>query len=246
MSVQQINRRSKVPFYHQLYEILLDKIVSGEWKPGDQIPAEPELIETYKVSRSTVRNVLDMLVNKGLIYRQRGRGSFVAQPSVEQALVRIVNFTEDMRQRGITPSSKVLSSKVLPASAYIADKLQVPIGEELVYLQRLRLGNNEPMGLEESYLIHSCCPGILDLHDFGDCSLRESISQDYGIQWLRASQVIRAVNASTEMSDLLEIPQHSALLSIERVTFSKTDTPVEFLKIYFRGDRYSLFNELQE
>lgn len=244
--MEQINRRSKVPYYQQLYEILLDKISTSEWKPGDQIPAEPELIDQYQVSRSTVRIVLDMLVNKSLIYRQRGRGTFVSQPSVEQALVRIINFTEDMHQRGIIPSSKVISSEVLPAPIDIAEKLQVSTGEELVLLRRLRLGNEEPMGLEESYLIHSFCPGILDRHDFSTYSLRESIAQDYGVQWLRASQVIRSINAPHDMARFLEVPNKAALLSIERVTYSKEDIPIEFLRIYFRGDRYSLFNELQE
>ena len=244
--MEQINRRSKVPYYQQLYEILLDKISTGEWKPGDQIPAEPELIAQYQVSRSTVRIVLDILVNRGLIYRQRGRGTFVSHPSVEQALVRIINFTEDMHQRGIRPSSKVLSSGVLTAPKDIAEKLRVPIGEELVLLRRLRLGNEEPMGVEESYLIHRYCPGILDRHDFSSYSLRESISQDYGVQWLRASQVIRSITASHEMARLLEVPDKAALLSIERVTYSKADIPVEFLRIYYRGDRYSLYNELQE
>ncbi len=246
MTTQQINRRSKVPYYHQLYEILYDKINAGEWKPGDQIPAEPELIDLYQVSRSTVRIVLDMLVNKGLIYRQRGRGTFVSQPSVEQALVRIINFTEDMRQRGITPSSKVLSSEVLPASAYVAGQLKVPIGEELVCLRRLRLGNSEPMGLEESYLVHRFCPDILSRHDFSNYSLRETIYQDYGVQWLRANQVIRAINATRDMANLLEVKNKAAILSIEQVTFSKMDVPVEFLRIFYRGDRYSLYNELQE
>jgi len=244
--MQQINRRSKVPYYQQLYEILYEKIYCSEWQPGDQIPAEPELISRYQVSRSTVRIVLDMLVNKGLIYRQRGKGTFVSKPSVEQALVRIVNFTQDMQQRGITPSSKVISSETLPAPKDIAEKLAVSLDEQLVMLKRLRLGNNEPMGLEESYLVHRHCPGILERHDYSKYSLRESISQDYGIQWLRASQVIRAVNASPEMSRLLDIPSRSALLLIERVTYSKADTPIEFLRIYYRGDRYSLYNELQE
>jgi GntR family transcriptional regulator len=246
VTIQQINRRSKVPYYQQLYEILYEKINCGEWQPGDQIPAEPELIDRYQVSRSTVRIVLDMLVNKGLIYRQRGKGTFVSKPSVEQALVRIVNFTEDMQQRGITPSSKVLSSEKLEAPKDVAEKLGIPLQEELVLLKRLRLGNNEPMGLEESYLVHRYCPGILKRHDYSEYSLRESLSQDYGIQWLRASQVIRAVNTSSEMSRLLDVPSRSALLSIERVTYSKADVPIEFLRIFYRGDRYSLYNELQE
>ena len=105
-----INRQSKLPLYQQLYEVLRGNIMRGEWKPGDLIPAESELIEQYGVSRITVRQVLDMLVQEGLIYRQRGRGSFVAHPTVEQVLQRLVSFTDDMRQRGFAPSTRILSS----------------------------------------------------------------------------------------------------------------------------------------
>ena len=102
-----INRKSKIPYYQQLYEILRQKIIRQEWKPGDLIPGESELMDTYQVSRNTVRDVMDMLVNEGLIYRKQGKGSFIAEPSLEQMLIRIVSFTEDMRQRGIRPSSRV-------------------------------------------------------------------------------------------------------------------------------------------
>ena len=244
--MEQINRRSKIPYYVQLYEILHEKITMGEWSPGDQIPAEPELMAQYQVSRSTVRNVLDMLVNKGLIYRHRGRGTFVSAPSVEQALVRMINFTEDMRQRGITPSSVVLSAELLPAPIEIAEKLEIAPGEELACLRRLRLGNEEPMGLEESFLIHHYCPGILSRYDYSTKSLRNTIIKDYGIQWQHASQVIRAMNATPEMARLLEVRSRAAILSIERVTYSRSDNPVEFLRIFYRGDRYSLFNELTD
>jgi GntR family transcriptional regulator len=127
--MDRINRNSKLPLYHQLYEILRSNITRGEWQPGDMIPPESELIDRYQVSRTTVRQVLDMLVNEGLIYRQRGRGTFVAHPTVEQALVRIISFTEDMRQRGFKP------------------------GEELARLERLRLADDEPMSIEDSYLV---------------------------------------------------------------------------------------------
>ena len=105
-----INRQSKLPLYQQLYEVLRGNIMRGEWKPGDLIPAESELIEQYGVSRITVRQVLDMLVQEGLIYRQRGRGSFVAHPTVEQVLQRLVSFTDDMRQRGFAPNTRILSA----------------------------------------------------------------------------------------------------------------------------------------
>ena len=124
-----INRASKLPLYHQLYELLRGDILSGRWQPGDLLPPESELMERYQLSRTTVRQVLDMLVNEGLIYRQRGRGSFVAYPTVEQALVRIISFTDDMLQRGFAPSTRVLSSDLVPAPKDIAQRLEVKEAE---------------------------------------------------------------------------------------------------------------------
>jgi GntR family transcriptional regulator len=188
---------------------------------------------------------MDMLVNEGLIYRERGRGTFVAQPTVEQGLVRIVNFTEDMRQRGLTASSKVLSAELIPAPEDIAEKLCIRPGEELGMLKRLRQGNDEPMSVEESYFIHRFCPGFLTRHDYSVTSLREAMQEDYGIRWLRATQVIRAVSSTRELAQLLKIPARVALLFVERVTYNDQDVPVEYLRVYYRGDRYTLFNELR-
>ncbi len=239
-----INRQSKLPLYQQLYEMLRGAITRGEWKPGDLIPAESALIEQYGVSRITIRQVLDMLVQEGLIYRQRGRGSFVAHPTVEQVLQRIVSFTDDMRQRGFAPSTRILSSGLLPAAEDIAGQLQVPPGEELAHIVRLRLADGEPMSVEESYLVHRYVPGILE-RDFVNNPLRELIERFYGIRWERARQVIRAVNATRPMAESLAVRPNAALLFIERISFSQQGVPVEFLRVYHRGDRYALHSELR-
>lgn len=94
-----INLRSKVTFCQQLYDILRDQIRRATWSPGDIPPSEAELIESYGVSHNTVRAVVDMLATDGFIYRERGRGTFVAKPRLEQTLLYIINFTEDMRRR---------------------------------------------------------------------------------------------------------------------------------------------------
>lgn len=242
--MDQINRNSKVPYYQQLYDLFRLKLSQGEWKPGDMIPPESELITRYQVSRNTVRTVLDMLVKDGRIVRQQGIGSFVNQPTIEEGLVHIVNFTHDMQQRGMTPKSKILLSELISAPKDIAEKLQIPVGEELAALKRLRLADNEPMSVEEAYFIHRYCPGLLNRHNYAETSLRESMIKDYGIRWLRAKQVIRAVSASRELAQELSIPIKSPLLFIERITYSDQDIPLEFLRIYYRGDRYSLYNDL--
>ncbi len=239
-----INRNSNLPLYQQLYQILKHDIVRGEYAPGTLVPAKSELMAHYSVSRSTVRSVMDMLVNEGLIYRERGRGTFVARPRLEQGLTRIVSFTEDMLQRGIRPSSRVLESTLLPAPTDIAERLEVGAGEELGLLKRLRMGNGEAISLEESYLVHRYCPGFLSRVDYSTTPLRRALEDEYGIRWSHAKQVIDAVNADRSLAELLGVPPRSALLRLERVTWSDRNVPVEFLRTTYRGDRYSLYAEL--
>lgn len=241
---EQVSRTSKLPLYHQLYEILRGMILRRQWQPGDLIPAEPELCEQYGVSRTTVRQVLDKLVQEGLIYRQRGRGTFVAQPTLEQAMVRIVSFTQDMRERGLEPGTQVLSAGLVRASAETAARLEIEPDAELARLARLRLANGEPMAIEESCLVHRYCPGVLDA-DYAAVPLREALERGYGIRLVRARQIIRAILADRDQAQLLGVRTRSPLLYIERVSYSQHDVPVEYLVIRYRADRYSLYSELQ-
>jgi GntR family transcriptional regulator len=105
--MNNLSRQSKLPLYQQLYDILRGELTRGQWKPGDMLPPESELMQRFEVSRITVRQVLDMLVRDGLIYRQQGRGTYVAHPTIEQTQVRIVSFTEDMLQRGFRPGTTI-------------------------------------------------------------------------------------------------------------------------------------------
>ncbi len=241
--MQALNPTSKLPLYQQLYELLEERIRVGDWKPGDMIPPESELIASYKVSRITVRKVLEMLVAERLIVRERGRGSFVAQPKLEHGMTRIVSFTDDMRQRGFVPGTRIIFSGLVPAPRIIADALSVPEGEELARIDRLRLADDEPLCVEESFLIHRHIPGILE-HDLVKDSLREIKQREYGIRWSRARQTIQAIAAPPDIARLLSIRTGSPLLYFERVTWSQDNIAMEYLRIYYRADRYILHNEL--
>jgi GntR family transcriptional regulator len=243
LQLKTLERESKLPLYQQLYEILHRRIMGGEWRPGDMIPAEPELMATYGVSRITLRQVLELLVRDGLIVRQQGRGSFVARPRLEKGMVRIFSFTEDMRQRGLKPTSVVLAAQLVPASAELAASLEIEPGAELVRLERLRMAEDEPLAIEESHLVHRFCPGLLRF-DFAIESLREVMAREYGIRWSRARQTIQAILAPERASALLGVEPCAALLYLERVSSSQDDTSVEFLRVQYRGDRYVLYHEL--
>jgi GntR family transcriptional regulator len=200
-------------------------------------------MEMYDLSRITVRRGLNRLANEGLIYRQQGRGTFVAERTLEQGLTRIVSFTEDMHQRGMLARTEVLFSDLVPAPEDVAERLNLQPGVELARLERLRLANDEPLSIEESYLVHRYCFGVLE-DDYTSHPLREALEQKYGMQIVRAKQIIRSVRASSRQARLLTISAGAPLLFIERVSYSQQNIPIEFLRIFYRGDRYSLYNEL--
>jgi GntR family transcriptional regulator len=149
-----------------------------------------------------------------------------------------------MARRGSIPGTEVISSGLVPASEDIAQMLQVEPGEELARVERLRLADGEPMSVEVSHLVHRYCHGMLQ-YDFAANSMRRMLEREFGIHLVRAKQTIRAIQATSNLTKPLSIKPGSALLSIERVSFSQYDLPIEFLRIYYRGDRYSLHNELQ-
>jgi GntR family transcriptional regulator len=122
--------------------------------------------------------------------------------------------------------------------------LQVQPGEELAALVRLRLADGESMSLETSHLIHRLCPGLLKF-DYARQSLRQTLEQEYDVRLVYARQKIRAVGAPRAIAQALSVGIGTALLSIERISYTDQDVPVEFLRIHHRGDRYTLYNELR-
>jgi GntR family transcriptional regulator len=240
-----IGHDSESPYYRQLYEILRKDILERHRPAGELLPSESELIDRYQVSRVTVRQAMDLLVQDGLVYRRRGLGTFVAAPKIEQGLTQIISFSEDMRRRGFQAETAILSTNLLSASKEIAEKLGIIPGEEIAFLQRLRLADGDPLSIESSHLVHRHCPGVLE-SDYAHNPLREALEYNYDLRLVRATQVIRAIAASEDQAQKLSIAPGSPLFFIERISYSQYDRPIEFLQLYHRGDRYTLYNELRD
>jgi GntR family transcriptional regulator len=240
----RVSRQSKSPLYEQIYQLLRNKIIDGQLRPGDLLPSEAELVELYQVSRATVRQALDELVSDGLIQRRQGRGTFVAPPNVEQGLVRIVSFTEDMQRRGLEPGTKLISAELIPATTNLARHLEIPVEEPIARIERLRLADGEPMSVEISYLVHRYCPGIME-QDYTTHSLRRMLADRYGIRFSSARQSIRAIIAADGIAEALSVKDDAALLYIERISYTEFNVPIEYLCLYHRGDRYTLHGELR-
>lgn len=232
------------PLYQQIYQLLRQKILDGRWSPNEMLPSEASLMKQYHVSRATVRQALDELVSDGFIYRRQGRGTFVAPSAIEQGLVRIVGFTEDMMQRGLHPATKLISASLVPASAIMAGALHIEEGDTLARIERLRLADGMPIGIDIAFWVHQYCPGILT-QDYTARSLRGMLEDRYHIRLARAHQIIRAAAAFEELAEILEVEAGFPLLFLERVSFSEVGIPVEFLQVYYRSDRYALHADLR-
>ena len=155
-----INKSSPLPIYYQLEQGIKEMIEKGQLKPGEMIPSERELAETYDISRMTVRQAINNLVNDGYLVRKRGKGTFVAAMKIEQPLKGLTSFSEDMRARGMEPGTTVLAFNIVPASTSLAQLLDVREGADLYEIRRIRLADQLPMALETLYIPCTLVPHL--------------------------------------------------------------------------------------
>ena len=233
-----------VPRYHQLKEILQQRIRSGEFQPGDQFPTEERLCQEYGLSRGTVRRAVNILVDEGWLRREQGRGTFVTPPSLTPVFFRLADFAEDMRARGLEPSTRVLELHVIPASKEIAARLELAPGEQVIESARLRLANGRPMAYEVRYLAYRLCPQLLE-EDLEHDSVHSLLIDKYNIHLIRACHTVEARVLSEEEARLLEVEPGSAGFFIDRVTYTTNDQPVTWYRTLYRGDEYRFTAEFQ-
>ncbi|MEP6855278.1 MAG: GntR family transcriptional regulator [Pedococcus sp.] len=219
--------------YEQLASTLEARI--APMTPHAALPTERELMEDFSMSRSTVRQAIRVLLGRGLVYNVQGSGTYVSDPEVVSKTLRLTGFTEDMRQRGLEPSSRVISSDCVPAPPELASTLQVTPGAPLRMLRRLRLADGVPMALETIYLVSELL-GTSDV-DF-DRSIYEQLA-DAGVVVDRAAQTIRAVNLDVDQARLLDQAVGAAAIQVSRVTYTDRGQPFEQAVTTYRGDRYS-------
>ncbi|HFC08506.1 MAG TPA: GntR family transcriptional regulator [Chloroflexi bacterium] len=238
-----LDKTYPLPLYFQLKELLREKIASGEWKPGDMVPSERELSEQYHISRMTARQALQELAIEGLLRREPGRGTFVAEPKIEHGLTRLTGFTEDMQARGMKPGARVIRLMAVKPALRVARALQITPEKKIVLLERLRLAGGEPIALETSHLYFNGVEALLQ-EDFENRSLYQILSEKYHLAPARAVQKIGADLCSRREQDLLQIPAGAPVLRNKRITYDRWGRPFEYTESAYRGDRYVFQAEL--
>jgi len=235
--VKPLDKNGFIPLYYQIQRALMEKIHSGELSDGDPLASEEELARIYQVSRMTARQALHSLKTSGYAFSQKGRGTFVTRPKLEKNMMHLRGFTEDMKQRGMVPSSRLLEQSVEKATEELAEQLKVDANEMVMRLRRLRLADGIPMALEDSHIPLKLFPG-LERINFAKQSLYFILRENYGVRVGWADEVIEALPATREESELLTIPKRASILSISRIIMTTQETPIEVACSRYRGDRY--------
>lgn len=243
MAGDRINRNSFIPPYFQLAQILEQKILSGEFKPGDSLPSENELGKEYDLSRMTVRKCLNILAERGLVSAHPGRGTFVSRPALDRAVFTIDDFNKEMSRRGLKPEARLMAVHILKASGEIAEKLELKENEKVLYFCRLLLADSTPMALERKYMLFNKGRPILE-NEIQYKAFSEVISLHNEALPVRSRMLMRASTAQPEDASMLQIPSGSPVLCLEQYLYAGDKTAVGWGSFIFRGDRYTLVSEV--
>lgn len=230
-----VDRTSPVPLYFQLSQQLEAAIEHGALTPGSLLGNEIELAARLGLSRPTVRQAIQSLVDKGLLVRRRGVGTQVVHSQVKRPL-ELSSLYDDLESAGQRPATQVVVNAVEPASTEVAAALGVPEGSEVHRVERLRLAHGEPM----AYLCNFLPPELLEL-DSGrmEATGLYRLMRGAGITLHSARQSVGARAASADEGERLGEPAGTPVLTMQRTTFDDTGRAVEFGSHIYRASRYS-------
>ncbi len=240
-----IDPTNVIPKYYQLANILRQQIENGDFQPHDTIPSERQLEQRYNLSRPTIRQAIDLLSRQGYLYRVHGKGTFVSPPKLQKGMLELTSFSEDMRHRGLKPGQRILEFGYVIPDSKTRQQLEISDNEKKVLrIKRLRYGDEEPMGLQDSYLAIDSANTITreEIEDKG--SIYVILQEKLGIYPTEADETLEVTLATHEEAELLNIKEGSPLLLNERTLWSQDRKAIEFVRILYRGDRYKYFVRL--
>lgn len=235
--MSEIDRTGPLPLYYQLKQIVLADIKRRDLKPGERIPGDHELGETYGVSRTVVRQALSELETSGVIERINGRGTFVAHPKTSEGLVQsLTGLYEDVASRGAHLRSEVRRLALDRADETIAEKLLVAVGTPVIALERLRFVDEVPWALTYTHVPYALAPGLLD-EDMRHQSLYALLEGKYGVEIKHGKRTIEATTADASLARDLHVRRGAPIVELSSVSFGSGGRPVETFVAYHRGDR---------
>ena len=232
------------PLYQQIKALITQGLESGEWKPGEIIPSEVELAGRYKVSQGTVRKAIDELAAENLLVRRQGKGTFVATHNEDRVQFRFLRLLPDDGGT-LGHDSRLVECRRLRAPAEIARQLELKPADPAVLIRRVLEFEQTPTVLDEIWLPGSMFKGLTIERLAGyEGPLYAMFETEFGTRMIRASEKIRAVAADPAVAELLKVEPGFPLLSVDRVSYTYGDKPVEVRRGWYVTTRYFYQNDL--
>jgi len=236
-----IDKGKPLPRYYQISKAL-EKFIEKNRIPSEtRLPSEEYLSKIFGVSRPTINKAIQLLMEKSLVRKERGKGTFVIEKKVVPFVFMqdLTSLGESLKKSGLSFTTKVIESKEIRAGSTIAREMTLKPRDLVVYLKRLRCIEGEPVFVTETYLPSKKFPGLLK-QDFASRTLYSILEEEYGIPVVKAKRILRVGRPSTEDATLLKIPLSQPLIELEGIAYSGDGSVVAYSKSKFRGDRVVL------
>jgi GntR family transcriptional regulator len=232
------------PLYQQIKALLIKSLEAGEWKPGEVIPSEMELAGRFKVSQGTVRKAIDELATDNLLVRRQGKGTFVATHAEQKVQYRFLRLAPDDGDP-VGAQRRVIDCRRLRAPSDIARALELKSGDAVVQVRRVLSFRGVPIVLDDIWLPGSLFKG-LTAERLGDYRgpMYGLFETEFGVRMIRATEKIRAVAADAAAAELLAVAEAAPLLSVERLSLTYGDKPVELRRGLYNTASHHYRNEL--
>ncbi|WP_041076015.1 GntR family transcriptional regulator [Thermotoga caldifontis] len=236
-----------VPLYYRVYRELKRRISEGEYKPGDRIPPEIELVKAFGVSRLTIRRALEELKSEGLISRHKGKGTFIVGKKEEESMNVLKGFTDKAKEEGLNVRSHVLENRLVEIPPELCQVFGLEQGAMVVLLRRVRFLNDEPVAIEAAYLNPAVDVRILSIlkKDMSKESLYEFLRSELKIPLIRALEELELTHVSSSDAKHLGLQPGACALLRKRYTYTSNGKCVEFVRSIYRGDKYRFKMELR-
>jgi len=235
-----IDRASVVPIYQQIGNWMTSQITTGQWQPNFKLPSEIELAESLGVSRGSLRKAIGILIQDGLLVQVHGKGTFVSPNIFEQSWAgRLSTVSDELRIKNVPYSTETLVKQFLPAPEKVAHALDLPVGENMFFLKRLRRVDGKPVVLHESYFAADRFSTLMDV-DFNANPLMETVEQIFDITPYWADHTIAVVRSGAGIAEHLEIIVGDPVLFNDVIVYDNENQKINYGRSYFHADRFRL------
>ncbi|MCK8624997.1 GntR family transcriptional regulator [Apilactobacillus xinyiensis] len=230
-----------VPIYIKIHNSIRKKVENGEWNVGSRLPSERKLAVKFGVSRMTLRQAIQTLVDEGILEQRVGSGTFVSNQKVQEKMSGITSFTDIMISQGKNPSSKTISYHTLEPSLSEMEKLKINQDDKVLRMERIRYGDDIPICFEVATIPSKFIRG-LSKKDVTS-SLYGALEQKKSLVPIKAKQTVSAKLASEQISDYLDIKKGDPILLLRQVTSFHNNQPFEYVRTQYVSERFEFYLE---